>query len=53
MEKPFIGKLQNEVCYRCDACNAIKTLKYVVMDQAGNILSICEECRERIPEESD
>ena len=53
MEKPFIGKLQNEVNYRCDTCYAIKILKYVVMDNAGNILSVCEECRERILEESD
>jgi hypothetical protein len=53
MEKPFIGKLQNEVHFQCDACYAITILKYVVMDHAGNILSICEECRERILEESD
>jgi len=53
MEKPFIGKLQNEVNYRGDTCYAIKILKYVVMDNAGNILSVCEECRERILEESD
>jgi hypothetical protein len=53
MEKPFVGKLQNEVHYRCDTCYAIKVLKYVVMDHAGNILSICEECRDRILEESN
>ncbi|HUO77773.1 MAG TPA: hypothetical protein VMU21_09380 [Thermodesulfovibrionales bacterium] len=53
MEKPFVGKLQNEVHYQCDTCYAIKVLKYVVMDHAGNILSICEECRDRILEESN
>lgn len=53
MEKPFIGKLQNEVNYRCGICYAIKILKYVVMDHAGNILSVCEECRDRILEESN
>jgi len=53
MEKPFVGRLQNEVHYRCDTCYATKVLKYVVMDHAGNILSICEECRNRILEESN
>ena len=53
MEEPFIGKLQNEVNYRCDTCYIVKILKYVVMDNAGNIMSICEECRDRILEQSD
>ncbi|HXX53402.1 MAG TPA: hypothetical protein VEI28_02395 [Thermodesulfovibrionales bacterium] len=48
MEKPFIGKLQNEVCYECDICHAVKILKYVVMDHEGNILSVCETCRDGI-----
>ena len=53
MEKPFIGKLQNEVHCRCGTCYAIKVLRYIVMDCAGNILSICEECRDRILEDND
>jgi len=45
MEKPFIAKLQNEVVHECDACQTLKTLKYLMMGKSF-MLSICEECRD-------
>lgn len=47
MEKPFIVKLQNEVVHECDACQTVKTLKYLMMHK-DFLLNICDECRDSI-----
>lgn len=52
MEMPFIAKLQAEVTYECGICQHIKLLKYVTLNDNGDTLSICEECRDTILKES-
>jgi len=47
MEKLFIVKLQNEVVHECDACQTVKTLKYLMMHK-DFLLNLCDECRDSI-----
>jgi len=49
---PFTAKLQAEVTHECGICQFIKILKYVTLNDNGDTLSICEECRDTISEEA-
>jgi hypothetical protein len=45
MEKPFITKLVNKIHDNCDICRHLKILTYLVTTPKGNMLNVCEACK--------
>jgi len=46
MKIPFVTKLVNETLDTCDICHQVKVLKYLVTTPKGNMLSVCERCKD-------
>lgn len=44
----FIRELENKIKYECSICYDSKILKYLIMDDKGNMSSICEECMDNM-----
>ena len=53
MTVPFIAQLQVAVTHEYGICRGTKLLEYVMVDDNGNFMNICEGCRDDIIEEDE
>ena len=48
MEISFMRELENKIMHECSICNEYKVLSYLIMDEKGYMLNVCEECRDKL-----